>query len=161
MARAHDRDSGLGDRLHISAYIKDERRIVDLLQLRRIGGIVQADDGNSGCRDASHFVMRQFHGLTGAERLRRDGLNAGGLEFGQRGLENVLHAAEMLDQPPRPGGPEARGQGKSQPLQGEAFAGFRSSRPGLPALHHLHIGLTRGLLHPRKTMSRSHDTLLC
>src|SRR4029077_1165582 len=35
--------------------------------------------------------MRQFHGLAGAERLRRDGLNAGSLELGQRRLENLLH----------------------------------------------------------------------
>ena len=116
MASAHHRDSGLSDRVHISPYIKDERRIVDLFELRRIGGIVQADDSNSGCCDASHFVMCQFHRLAGAERLRRDGLNAGGLEFGQRGLENVLHAPEVLDQPPRFGGPQARGQGEGQPL---------------------------------------------
>ena len=89
MASAHHRDSGLGNRVHIAPHIKNQRRIVDLFELRRIGGIVQADDRNSGCGDASHFVMCQFHRLAGAERLRRDGLNAGGFEFGQRGLENV------------------------------------------------------------------------
>ena len=94
MARAHDCDSGLGDRLHISAYIKDERRIVNLLKLGGIGGIIQADDGNSGGRNSSHFVMGQFHGLTGAERLRRHRLNAGCFEFGQRCLENVADAAK-------------------------------------------------------------------
>ena len=35
MASAHDRDSRLANRVHIAAYIKDERRIVNLLQLRR------------------------------------------------------------------------------------------------------------------------------
>ncbi len=44
MASAHHRDARLGDRFHISAYIKNQRRIVDLLQLRRIGGIIEADD---------------------------------------------------------------------------------------------------------------------
>ena len=111
MASADHRYPGLGDRIHASAYIKDERRIVDLLQLCGIGGIIQTDDGNPGGRYSSHFVMGQLHGLTRAERLRRDGLNAGGFKFGQRGLENVLHAAEMLDQPPRPSGPRSRRQG--------------------------------------------------
>ena len=123
MASAHDRDPGLGDRIHISAYIKDQRRIVDLLQLRGIGGIVQTDDGNTGGRHASHFIMGQLHGLAGAERLRRNGLNAGRFEFSQRRLENVLHAAEIFDQPPRPGRAEARGEGKGQPVQGKTFAG--------------------------------------
>ena len=126
MASAHHCDSGLCDRIHISPYIKDQRRIVDLFELVRIGGIVQADDSNSRCGDASHFVMRQLHRLAGTDRLRRNGLNAGGFELGQRGLENVVHTSEMLDQPPRSGGTEARGQGKRQPLHSAAFAGFRS-----------------------------------
>jgi hypothetical protein len=39
-----------------------------------------------------------------AERLRRDSLDAAGLKLGQRRFEDVVHAAKMLDQPPRPGG---------------------------------------------------------
>jgi hypothetical protein len=116
MASPHHRDSGLGNRVHIAPHIKDQRRIVYLFELRRIGGIVQADDRNPGCGDASHFVMCQFHRLAGAERLRRDGLNAGGFEFGQRGLENIVHTSKMLDQPPRSRRTEARGEGKCQPL---------------------------------------------
>ncbi len=72
MAGAYDRDPGLGDRIYIPSHIKNQRWIVDLFQLCGVGGIVQADDGNSGRRHASQFVMRQFHGLAGAERLRRD-----------------------------------------------------------------------------------------
>jgi hypothetical protein len=67
--------------------------------------------------------MGQFHGLAGAERLRRNGLDSGGFQFGQRRLEDVLHAAEVFDQPPRPGGAQAWGEGEGQPLQGQAFAG--------------------------------------
>jgi hypothetical protein len=48
----------------------------------------------------SHFVLGQFDRLAEAERLGRDGLDAGGFESGQRCLENVLYTAEVLDQPP-------------------------------------------------------------
>lgn len=116
MASAYDCDSRLSNRVHIPAHIKDQRRIVDLLELWRIGGIVQADDSNSGCGNASHFVMRQLDRLPRAQRLRRNGLNAGGLEFSQRCLENVLDTAEVFDQPARTGRAQTRGQGKGDPL---------------------------------------------
>jgi hypothetical protein len=54
MTRAHDPRSRVGNCLDIPAYIKDKRRIVDLLELRRIGGIIQTDDGNTSGRYASH-----------------------------------------------------------------------------------------------------------
>ena len=62
---------------HIPSHIENQRWIVDLFQLCGVGGIIHADEGNTGRRHASQFVMRQFHGLAGAERLRRDGLHAG------------------------------------------------------------------------------------
>ncbi len=67
MASAYDRNSRLSDRIHISPHIKDQGRIVDLFQLRRVGRIVQADDRNRGGGDASHFVMRHFHRLPRAQ----------------------------------------------------------------------------------------------
>ena len=66
MASSHDRDSRLSNCVHISPYIKDERRIVDLLQLGGIGRIVQTYDGDLGRGDTSHFVMSQLHRLTGS-----------------------------------------------------------------------------------------------
>jgi hypothetical protein len=130
MASTYDRYPSLGDCVHISAYIKDRRRIVDLLQLCGVGGIIQTDDGNTGRGHMSQFVTGQFHRLAGAERLSRYGLNAGGLEFSQRSFEDVLHTAEMFDEPPRSGRTQARGQGKGQPLQGEAFAGSGAQGEG-------------------------------
>src|ERR1700730_2345730 len=50
MARAHDCDPRLSDRIRISAHIKIEGRIVDLLQRCGVGGIIQANDGNSSRR---------------------------------------------------------------------------------------------------------------
>src|SRR6266446_9158921 len=41
MARAHDCDSRLREHIHISARMKDQRRIVDLLQLCGVGGIIR------------------------------------------------------------------------------------------------------------------------
>jgi hypothetical protein len=41
-------DTGLGDHVHISTNIEDQRRIVNLLEFRRIGRIVKADNRNSG-----------------------------------------------------------------------------------------------------------------
>jgi chorismate dehydratase len=109
---------------------KDKRWIVDLLQLRRVGGIIQTNDRNTSCSHASQFVMGQLHGLAGAKRLRRDGLDAGGFEFSQRRLEDVLHPAEVFDQPPCPGRAEARSEGKDQPMQGEAFTGSGTNGQG-------------------------------
>jgi hypothetical protein len=57
MARAHNCDPRLRDRVHISAHIEDQRRIVDLLQLCRVGGIIQANDGNSSRGYTPHFVL--------------------------------------------------------------------------------------------------------
>jgi len=50
----------------------------------------------------------------------------------------------MLDQPPRPGRAQTRGQGKSHPLRGEAFAGFRTHSQGFWHFTPPHR-LTRGL----------------
>ena len=146
MARAHDRDARLGDRIHISAHIKDERRIVDLLQLRGIGGIIQADDGDAGRRNAPHFVVGQLHGLAGARATapKRPESRSASSSVSEA-LKTLLHAAEMLDQPARPGGTQPRGQGKGQPLQGQAFAGFGTRQPGLPPLRPPPHRLTGGL----------------
>jgi hypothetical protein len=89
-----------------------------------------ADNEHSSRRYFSQLVMGKFHGLASTERLRRNGLNTGGFEFGQRRLKDVLHAGEVFDQAPGPGGAEARGKGKGQPMQGEAFAGSGTNGQG-------------------------------
>ena len=115
MPRSHDRNPWLRDRLDISAHVKHQGRIVNLLQLRRIQGIFQADDANPGGSHASHFVVRQFHGVAGGQRLRGRGLDAGRLQFGQGRLENVLRPAQQLDQTAAPGGTQSGGQSQGQP----------------------------------------------
>jgi hypothetical protein len=67
--------------------------------------------------------MRRFHRLAGAERLGGNGLDAGGLQLGQGRLENVLHAAEMFNQPPRPGRTQSRGKSQGEPLYSETLTG--------------------------------------
>jgi len=104
MTSTHDRDTRLRNHAHIPAYMENQRWIVDLSQLGGIGRVIQADNGNPGCSRASQFVMRQFHRAASAQGLCRRRLNAGSLQFRQRCPENVLHAAEMLDQPARSGG---------------------------------------------------------
>ncbi len=157
MASAYHCDPGLGNRVHTSPHIKDQRRIVNLFQLCRIAGIVQADDRDSGRRHARHFIIRQFHRLAGAKRLRRNGLNAGGFEFGQRRLENIRHAAEVFDQAPRSGRAKPRGQGKRHPLQGKGFAGFRTQSQGFRHFTPPHR-LTRGLYLSAKKRCQGHAT---
>ncbi len=131
------RDPRVGNRLDIPAYIKDKRRIVDLLERRPIGGIILTDDGNTSGRYASHLVMGQFHRLASTERLVRRRLDAGRFEFGQRRLQDVLDAAEGFDQPPRPGGPR-RGV-RTRASHCRDFRSVWDTRPGLRACHHLHI----------------------
>src|SRR5882724_9565387 len=117
-----------------------------------------ANDGNSSRGYTSQFVLGQFDRLAAAERL--DGLDAGGFESGQRCLENVLYTAEVLDQPPCSVGPRRGVRAMASHCKARLSLGLgQTARASgtLPPPHHL----TRGLLPPRKTMSRSHDTLLC
>ena len=67
MARAHDCDPRLRNRIHISAHIKDQRRIVDLLQLCGVGGIALANDRDTSRRYTPQFVLGQLHRLACAE----------------------------------------------------------------------------------------------
>ena len=98
MTRAHDRNARLGDGFYISTHVKNQRRIVNLFELCRIGGFIDADDGDARRGGASQFVLRQFDRASGGQRLRRDRSNPGRFQFGQRSSKDVLHAAQMLDQ---------------------------------------------------------------
>jgi hypothetical protein len=44
MTGAYDRNARMGDGVHISTHIKDQRRIVDLFEFRGIRRIVKADN---------------------------------------------------------------------------------------------------------------------
>jgi hypothetical protein len=64
------RSPRLRDHGFIPAHVKNQWRIVDLLQLRRVSGIIQSDDSRVGGSGFSQFILRHFHGVSRAEGLR-------------------------------------------------------------------------------------------
>jgi len=98
MTRPYDCDTRLSNHVYASAHIKDERRIVDLSQLRGIRRIIQADNGNPRCSRAPQLIVRQLHRTPSRERLGGSRMDPGGLQFGERCLEDILHSAHVFDQ---------------------------------------------------------------
>ena len=48
MARANDRNAWLGENIDGAAHVENQRRIVNFFQARRVRGIVERDQLNSG-----------------------------------------------------------------------------------------------------------------
>jgi hypothetical protein len=117
MTRADHGDPGLGQHVGIAADIQDEGRIIDFFQARRVRGIVHRDDGHAGSGGLGDLFAGEFGRLARGQRLSGDGLNAGGLEFGERGAEDSFGASEVLDQLSGLGGSETLGQRNGQPFQ--------------------------------------------
>src|SRR2546422_2352885 len=98
MPRAHDRDSWLRDCFRIPAQVKNQRWIVDLLQLLRIRRVVKTHHIDSCVRRAPQLLICKLDRTSGAKRLRRNRLNARRFQLGEGRLEDILDSAEMLDQ---------------------------------------------------------------
>ncbi len=60
MARAHDRNSWLRDCFRIPPQVENQRRVIDLLQLLRIGRIVKAHHFDSCVRRTPQFLVRKL-----------------------------------------------------------------------------------------------------
>jgi hypothetical protein len=161
MAGANDCDTRLCDRIYISARVENQRWVIDLPEARGISGIVQTNDGYPGRGCAPQFILRQFHGASSGAGLGGNGPKSDGFQFGQRRSENILEATHVLHQASTTLWTQAFSQGKGQPFQGEAFAGSSSRNRGFGQVTTSASRLTRGLLHPRKKVSRSADTQLC
>jgi len=54
--------------LHAAPYIKDRRRIVDLLQLPRVGRVIEGDYVRAHARCAPALLLREFERLAGCNR---------------------------------------------------------------------------------------------
>ena len=117
MARPDHRDAGLGQQFRIAAHTKDQRRIVNFFQPRRIARVFLRNHCHFGGGSTRNLFASQFRGLAGSQRLRGDRLNAGGLEFRQRGAKDGLDAAQVFDELPGLGRAEAGSQGNGKPFQ--------------------------------------------
>ena len=117
MSGTHHCNAGLREYLDVPAYVEHQGWIVDFLQARRVGGIVERDDHDPRCRGLRQFFLRQFERFPRAQRLRGNCEQALRLQFGKRRSENRRDAAKMLHQPAGSTGAEPGGQSQSQPLQ--------------------------------------------
>ena len=117
VARPNHGDAGLGQHVGIAADAEDQRRIVDFLETRWIRRIFHREQGDVRRGGLGDLFPRQFRRLACRQRLGRNGLNAGALEFGQGSAEDGLWRAEMLNQFARLRRAEAGGQRDGQPLQ--------------------------------------------
>jgi hypothetical protein len=71
--RTNDGDSRAVQYFRIPAKIKDQRRVVNLLESIGIVRVVKRDDLNAQAACLGHFFMREFQRLARADRLRGDG----------------------------------------------------------------------------------------
>ena len=94
MAGADQGNAGLSDHACAAPYIKDQRRIVNLLKLCGIRGIVKRDHRDFRARRFRDFIVRQFQRSSRAERLGGDGLNTGG-------FSSVREAWKRASTPPK------------------------------------------------------------
>ena len=117
MARSDDRNAGLRQQFGIPAHIKKKRWIVDFFQPRRVQRVVQSEDVHLGIGGSGDLLPRQFRRLSRGHGLRRNGLNAGAFQFGQRGAEDCLRRSEMFDQLSRPGWTQSRRQRERDPRE--------------------------------------------
>jgi hypothetical protein len=53
-----------------AAHVEHDRRVIDLLETRRVRTIVDCNNTNPSGDRAGGFFLSQFQGLTSAERLR-------------------------------------------------------------------------------------------
>lgn len=118
MTSADHGDSRLRENIHVAADVEHQRWIVDLAELGWICGIIEREDMHSGSLGLAHLLLRQFHGLARAQRLRRYGKQAGGFEFGEGSTENRRHVAKMLNQTTGASRAKTRGESQCEPLQG-------------------------------------------
>jgi hypothetical protein len=98
MARSDQGNTRLGKQLGITSHIKNDRRIVDFFEPRRVAGIVHGHDGYIRCSGASHLFSRKFGGLSCGQGLGGNRLQAGTFKLGERGPEDCIGGSEMLDQ---------------------------------------------------------------
>jgi hypothetical protein len=70
MTSADHGDPWVRENIHVAADVEHQRGIVDLAEVGWICGIVEREDLHSGGLGFAHLLLRQFHGLARAERLR-------------------------------------------------------------------------------------------
>jgi len=96
MTSSHHGNAGFGQQLGVTAHIKDSGRIIDFFQAGWIGSICDRDDGDTGVGSTRHFLASQFHRLSCRDGLGRNRLDAGALQFSQRGAEYGFRRSEMF-----------------------------------------------------------------
>ena len=105
---------GLVSSFSIAANIKDDRRIVDFFESRRIGGVVDERTVTPSSGSPGKFFTRQLSGLSGGQGLRGDRLESRWLP-----VPSATREIRLLD--PRnaqptfgPSSAPGRGSGKAQ-----------------------------------------------
>ena len=73
------------ENFRIAADVQRHRRIVDLLQQRRIRGIVERQDLGAHAGRAHHLLLRQLRRLAQRDGLRRYRVQSGGFQFRETG----------------------------------------------------------------------------
>jgi hypothetical protein len=96
VARADHGDTRLAERAHVAAHKEHQRRIVNLLELLRIGGTVERHNPSAGSTRARQLVTSQFQRAAGSQGLRRNCAYARRFKLRQSGPENRIRAAEMF-----------------------------------------------------------------
>ena len=88
MARSDHGDAGLGQHFGIAANIKDQRRVVDFFQPRRIGRVVQREHGHVRRRRRARSLRARVRPIFPWQATVRKRLESRCLEFGQRCAED-------------------------------------------------------------------------
>ena len=144
---------------YVAAYVENQRRIVDLFQLRRVFSIFQSDYMHTCGRDARQFVLSQFQRTAGAQRLGRNRLQPHSLQFSQRSAKDALHSAEKLHQSAGFCRSQAWRKSQRKPLQRGGFGGLTRDSTGFR-----HIGLqqvSRGIFAMGKRLCQGQMTKSC
>src|SRR3954467_1001944 len=89
-------DSGLQNCLHVSAHIENQGRIVDLLQVRRKGRVIEGNDLNLQLGRASQFLLSEFHGSPSTQCLGGTRLYSSGFQFSEGRPKNCFYSAEVV-----------------------------------------------------------------
>ena len=98
MPRANQCDPWARDHLGITAYVEDQRWVIDLLKLSGISRVLYGNQTDASGTRAIEFLLCQFQGAASAQRLCRNRLNSGSFKFGKGRLEDGFDASQSFDE---------------------------------------------------------------
>ena len=79
-----------------------------MAKVRRIGRIIEGDESDTSSGSLCDFSCASSTDVSSAESLRGNGRQSCSFKFGERGIEQSLHAAEEFDNAFGTSGAEAR-----------------------------------------------------